>query len=244
MNSGKPYPPFPVLIVIPYWSGDKEVCRKMIDLMVDLEPEHVGRRAAVLLTHRQDEERVDKEMVLKLKTRFNLYTLRSTSPQRGWPSGCNGMFGSAMIHVHVWNIPCDCIYWMESDCTPMYRGWFDDLANAWARKKPMTLVMGWEGDCNHDGTGHHITGCALYDPHIAIKLSDITICDGVAWDYQYRKQIMAVGEKTLLIENAYKSKKATKRMMECGYAIVHGVKDGSLCDMVRRKYLTELPKQV
>jgi hypothetical protein len=240
MTPAKPPPPCEVLVAISFWDGDRELCRKMVDLIVDLEPVHVGRRAGILLVHRQD-CKVDNEMVAKLKTRFDVLVHKSDSPNRGWPQGCNGMFSSTILHVRRWKIPCKCIYWMEADCTPMYPGWFDDLAQAWRERKPMTLVKGWTGDCNGDGTGWHITGCALYDPEIAIKMPFITSTAGGAWDYEHRRAIMARGERTTLIENWYRKNKAPDSLMDKKYAVVHGIKDGSLCDMVRKKYLTRKP---
>lgn len=238
MNEAKPAEPVSLLIVIPYWDGDIAMAKEMVKLIADLQPDHAKREAEILLVNRQD-CKADPGMIACLKSKFNVHTLKSFSPMVGWPQGCNGMFGSAMIHVSQ-NMPVyGGVFWMEADCTPMRPSWHSELAAAWRARKPLTKVMGWIGDCNGDGTGFHITGCAVYDTKIAQILPDITMSCIAPWDYEHRNLIMGVGEKTTLIENCYRRAEPDPALLESGYAVVHGFKNDSLLKMVREKNLTK-----
>jgi len=238
MNEAKPPKPVPILIVISYWDGDKNLAKKLVDLIVGMQSAHAQREAEVLLVCRQD-CKIDKDMVAKLATRFNVHTLISFSPFKGWPQGCNGMFSSAMIHISQWMGEYEAVYWMEADCVPMRPSWYHELTAAWRARGPMTKIMGWIGDCDGGGNGTHITGCAIYHPKIAVLLPQITSSCTIPWDYEHRRLIIGVGERTNLIENAYRAVNATPATLDLPFAVIHGFKDESLLDLVSRKYLTK-----
>lgn len=239
MNKALPARNFPILIVLSYWKGDKELCEKAIDLMVDLQPHHVGTACEVLLTCRQD-SRIDQAMVDKLKTRFNTKSLQCMSPQRGWPSGSNGMFGYSMRHVGNALAHYDCAFWMEADCVPMYCNWFVDLHNEWMKRPPGVKIVGCKCDANGNGTGWHITGCALYDPKITRLLPEIATADTWAWDWGNRDKMLSMGSHTNAIGLRYKATNASESDADGHFSVIHGFKDASLIDIVRKKRVSQV----
>lgn len=232
----------PMLICIPFWEADKgkafDICRIISGLQ--FHTGHVGNTAHVLLVARQDCSH-DVNMVNIVKERFNVFTFISNSPMRGWPDGPNGMFGQTMIHIsNNANNKYECIYWLEPDAVPLCPNWFMDLLNEWRRRAPTVLVAGCRSDCNGDGSGDHITGCALYDPDIARKMPKLTYSSGQAWDYLYRAEIVQVGMHTPIIENFYNQRNADPVLVEDrlskGVRIIHGFKCRSVVEQVAKKY--------
>lgn len=229
----------PILICIPYWNGDKAQAIELCRILAGLQPHHVKNTAHVLLVARQDCIQ-DQNMVQILRPKFNTFTYQTNSPLRGWPSGANGMFATTMIHIaNSAAQNYECVYWMEPDCIPICPNWFWDLVITWRSRPQGVNVVGCRSDCNGDGSGDHITGCALYDPNIVKLLPEITRSDKQAWDYQHRARIVAMGMHTKMIENWYHARNAEPGILDrtnVGVAIIHGFKDSSLTKLVKSKY--------
>lgn len=230
----------PILIVIPFWERDRTEAIDLCRIMAGLQSAHVGQAAHVALTCRND-SKIDPNMVKIISSRFNTLTHRSNSPLKGWPAGANGMFGDAMIWVSNSMVKnYECVYWLEPDAIPLCPNWFADLTKAWRTRPRNANIVGCRSDCNGDGTGDHITGCALYHPNIARIMPGIATCDNMAWDYQLRAKIVAMGQHTPLIENWYKQSNipaATVYGQQAkGVVIFHGVKDDSVRKAVKSKY--------
>lgn len=227
----------PILIVIPFWDGDVHQARELAKVVAGLQPHHVKNAAHVMLSVRQD-AKFDKDIVQTISSKFNTVTYRCNSPLRGWPNGANGMFGASMIHIsNSFKDTYEVVYWLEPDAIPIRPNWFHDLYLEWKKRHPNANILGCRHDCNGDGTGDHITGCALYHPNIARLLPEITHCDGMAWDYQHRGKIVAMGGHTNLIQNWYKARNAHAGIIEQpGVVVIHGHKDFSVIGHVKKKY--------
>jgi len=229
----------PILIVVPYWTGDRAQAMELCRIVAGFQTVHVGNAAHVMLCSRQDCP-MDNEMIYMISRKFNTLTYKTNSPLRGWPAGPNGMFGSAMIHISNNLVDkYECVYWMEPDATPLCANWFTNLVNEWRTRHPSANIMGCRSDCHGDGTGDHITGCAVYHTNIARIFPALTYCDNVAWDYLHRARIVAMGKHTNLIENWYKAKNAPPGILDrinVGVNIVHGYKDNSLTNLVKNKF--------
>lgn len=229
--------PVPILIVIPFWKGDLNQAFDLCRIVAGLQANHVGSVAHVMLVCRQD-CRIDPNMVKIISAKFNTHTYHSMSPLKGWPSGANGIFGSTMLYIsNNMRDKYECVYWMEPDAIPTKPNWFWDLVLAWRGRHTSTWIVGCRSDCNGDGTGDHITGCALYHPNIARLLPEIIRSDRVAWDYEHRAKIVRVGGHTKLIQNRYHQRNVDPGVInEPGVVIIHGVKDRSLVNVVSKKY--------
>ena len=236
MNIAKT-PRAPFLIVIGYWDGDRDMCREMVELMVDLQSRHAGRGCKVWLVCRQDCGKVDPHILRSLQSRFDAEGMVSTSPLTGYPGGSNGVFGTTAIHVANRSERFDGWFWMEPDCVPMQPNWWVDLQNEWMARSSGIHLIGWKGDCNGNGTGWHINGCAIYDQQFARIVPCVTQCDGIPWDYHCRGKMLEVGKETNLIHLCWRAGDATPDILKKGWMIAHGYKDGSLRKLVRKKHL-------
>lgn len=229
----------PILIVIPYWERDRAQAIELCKIVAGLQAGHAGTLAHVMIVHRQD-CKMDQQMIKIVSPRFNMMTYHSRSPFKGWPSGSNGMFSSSMIHIATsLKGRYECVYWMEPDAIPICPNWFWSLVEVWRKRPPNTWVVGCRSDCNGNGTGDHITGCAIYDPMIAKLMPEITRADRLAWDYEHRAKIVAHGQHTNLIENFYKQTNADAAILDrvnLGVVLMHGFKDISLVNHVKQKF--------
>lgn len=227
----------PILIVLPFWEGDKGIATEICRIVAGLQAGHAGQTAHFMLAHRQD-CKLDPNMVKIVAPKFNTLTFQTTSPLRGWPQGPNGMFGSTMIRIaNNFNGKYECVYWLEPDAVPIRPNWFWDLVLEWRKRHPSSRVVGCRADCNGNGTGVHITGCALYDPNIARLMPYLTTCQGIAWDYQHRDKIIQVAGHTNLIQNWYRATNAHAGILDqSGVSVIHGHKDLSVIKHVKRKF--------
>lgn len=225
-----------ILIALCYWEGDKDLARKVAKLMADLQPHHVGNVCEVLIVARQDEMNADSGMVRDLQEKFNVKTMVTSSPLRGWPGGCNGMFGSAMIQIANYISTHDCVFWMEADCVPMYPNWFSDLHHEWMNRRSGSNIVGCICDAHGDGSGIHLTGCAIYHPQIARLLPEITSCDNIAWDWLWRAQMVKMGSHTNAINLQYKMTAPKPELLNLHYSVTHGYKTDWLLNAVRAKH--------
>lgn len=230
-------PVTPILICIPYWNGDKSQAVELCRIIAGLQPHHVQQSAHVMLVCRQDCS-IDQNMVNIVSKKFNTFTFQSNSPLKGWPAGPNGMFGSTMIHISNYAVDhYECVFWMEPDCIPICPNWFWCLVEEWRRRHPQAHVVGCRADCNGNGTGDHITGCAMYHPNIARLMPYLTTCSEVAWDYQHRDKVVVNGGHTRLIQNRYKETNVDPgKINEPGVVLIHGAKDDSVIRAVKKKF--------
>lgn len=227
----------PILIVLPFWEGDKTQAIEICKIVAGLQGSHAGQTAHIMLAHRQD-CKLDPNMIKIVAPKFNVITYQCTSPLKGWPQGPNGMFGSTMINIaNNRNLNYECIYWLEPDAVPIRPNWFWDLVLEWRRRHPSANIVGCRADCDGNGKGDHITGCALYHPNIARILPCITTSSHIAWDYHHRAKIIAMSGSTRLIQNWYKAIKAHEGILDQnGVVIIHGHKDLSMINHVKRRF--------
>lgn len=236
MKSAKA-PNYPILITLPYWSGDADMMRSVVKLCVGLQKEHVRRSCAFMLVARRDTP-MDQDMVKLLATRFDVFTHQSNRFEKGWPQGPNGIFASTIIEVANRRNDVDCMFWLETDCVPMRPDWHQVLASEWRNRKPGVLVVGCKTTVDGSADSSHITGCALYDPKIALKMKVLTACSAGAWDWEHRRKILGVGQHTDRVHMIYRGKNADPKLVtqKNPPAVLHGIKDDSLLRLMSQKH--------
>lgn len=238
--SRPPPPKVPLLAVIAFWKGDQGEAIELCRLLSGLQTTHCGQEVHIMLVNRQDCQ-MDPNLVKIAAQKYNVITHQSSSPLKGWPNGSNGMFSSSMIYVATsLKNRYETVYWMEPDAVPIHPNWHRALIHAWRTRHPSAWIVGCRHDCDGNGKGDHITGCALYDPEIAKKLPKITASCHIAWDYEHRAPIVRNGQGTHIIANHYKAKGMTMGtlddLLKQGVVIAHGYKDDSVRRCVKAKY--------
>lgn len=239
IKNARTAPVIPILIVIPFWSGDLPQVTEMLRLIANLQSSHAGQTAHVMLVNRKD-CKLDPNLIKIISPKFNVLTYTSQSNLKGWPAGPNGMFGDTMIRLHnYFKGKYEVVYWMEPDNCVLHPNWHHDLVKVWRQRHPLTKIMGHRHDCNGDGTGDHISGSCLYDLSIVKVVPKITSALA-AWDYEHRAAIVRVGQHTHLIHNLYKARdvdpNTLAQFLKEGVAVTHGVKDLSAINWVKQKY--------
>lgn len=239
MSNPKSAPVIPILIVIPFWSGDMGQATELCKILAGLQGSHAGQSANIMLVNRKD-CKPDPNMLKIIAPKFNIHTYTSESNLKGWPQGPNGMFGTTMIRIcNYMKGKYEVIYWMEPDNTPLHPNWHHDLVKTWRARHPSTKIMGHRHDCNGNGTGDHISGSCLYDWNIMRIIPKLSGAQA-AWDYEHRAAIVRVGQHTHLIHNMYKARNVEHNTFDTfvkqGVAVVHGIKDSSGVNWVKAKY--------
>lgn len=227
----------PILICIPFWSGDKTQAIDLLKIIAGLQAGHVGQTAHILLVARQDIH-IDPNMIKIISPKFNIFTYKSQSPLRGWPQGPNGMFGSSMIHIaNAFKDKYECVYWMEPDAIPICPNWFWCLVEEWRKRHPEALIVGCRSTIDGNSQTDHVTGCAIYHPNIARLMPYLTTCQSVAWDYLHKEKILQVAGSTTIIQNRYGQRNVDHGAInEPGLVIIHGVKSDCIVKAVKAKY--------
>lgn len=236
MKSAPP-PNYPILITLAYWHGDADMMRSLVKLCVGLQKEHAGRSCAFMLIARRDTP-IDQDMVRLIATRFDVFSYQSNRFEKGWPQGPNGVFASTIIEVAKRRNDCDCMFWLETDCVPMRPDWHKILANEWKKRGNNVNIVGCSTTVDGNERTRHITGCALYDQKIALKLTKLIGPGHDAWDWGCRREMLGMGKNTEKVWLKFRYPTADPEWMNHSDppAIIHGVKNKSLQNMVAEKY--------
>jgi hypothetical protein len=236
-----------MLIALLFWEGDKEQAMKLARLLADLEIGH-STKADFLFVSRFD-SKVDPATVKYVSRRFNTYTHISRRRGVGWPVGCNSIFFGGLEWIYhkmaAGQVPnYKSVLILGADTTPLIKDWIDALAQAWNRvnAEKKTYVAGAMSEA---GGRMHINGdCMLLSGDLkflkwlAVTVGDVRVPAG--WDWVLASEFERWGWADI---NFIKSlwRKATfqpeewERAEEFGIKMVHGVKDFSLQDLVRKK---------
>lgn len=237
-----------MLIILPFWNGDKAACAALARLLTDLEPTF-SQYADILFVARFDAKH-DKELVKYVSRRFNVYTHTSMRQGTGWPCGCNGLwFGSAEWCYHMIAAKKAPAYRalinMEADCFPMRRDWLAELRKQWVAVSSVRPVA-MAGDIIQMGGREHINANALLSGDLKFLRWMVKVAGGhekaAGWDWYLADDIRRWGWAQLPgVRSCWNTPTFTeedwKREQEDETCMFHGVKDDSLLKMVRQKLL-------
>lgn len=224
--------PFDMLVILPYWEGDRQLLSPLIELVVGLQGGGHHPRFHFLMAPRFD-SKFDEAAIERLSTTFPVHRFRCTGSSRGHPAGSNGQFVSSMMHAcSRYSKWCKVVLWMELDMIPCRPDWLDALFTRWTLRKPTTHAMGHIFSINGDPVGNHLNGGALYSPKIVQVIPHLmTFNYNVAWDWTLRKEFLKVSEDISEIRYWHQGKNVTElpKPVPC---IIHNVKDDSLLRLV------------
>lgn len=239
-----------ILIMLSFWSGDRDQAFKLARLLADLEPQH-SELADFLFVARFDQKH-DADTVQYVARKFNVHTHVSRRQETGWPRGCNGIFFGGMEFVYhkmaARQIPrYKAIFNMGADSAPLDKNWLSSFCETW------------------DSLNHHKKVCvagALVDPrgeHPHIN-GDATFISGdleflkwlvmhashgnanAGWDWYLSQQFAERGWSDIpaivsLWNTPTFESNRWDGMVGAGIKMIHGVKDHSLLNLTRKKLL-------
>lgn len=237
-----------MLILLPFWDGDKAQMGKLARLLTDLEPTKT-QLADILFISRFDAKH-DPALVKYVSKRFNVFTHRSMRQGTGWPMGCNGLwFGTIEWCYHMIAAKKAPAYRalinMEADCIPLRRDWLAEIRRQWisvSKDRPVAMA----GDIINVGGRDHINANAVISGDLRFLKWMATIAGGhekrAGWDWYLAGDICRWGWARLPgIKSRWNTPTFTDadwiREVSEGTTLFHGVKDESLLDMARKKLL-------
>jgi hypothetical protein len=231
-----------ILLVIQFWSGDREKAMRLARLIADIEP--VRNPLFEVAFFARSDARHDLPSVEAVSRKFNVWKLKCRRPGTGWPDGCNAM-ALDMIHLAYERSAAEwkdfkAVYLMESDLMPMRRDWLAAIADEWdsAEANGKYILGSWYPF--HSEVGH-INGNMLFSPLLIARLRGLDECPpGKAWDTEFAPRFAPHWQKSRIMANHYDWQKDIPPEVLFApvdgitpVAIVHGVKDLSAERQVR-----------
>lgn len=224
------------LLVLQYWSGDKEKAMRLAKFIADLEPT-MREDVDFMFMARADCEH-DKATADYVSRKFNVRLMKPKTRAAGHPWACWVTFFSVFEWVfHMKSAgKCPPYKWalcFEPDCVPVNKNWISECRDEWNRLNK--YVVGSESF----HWAQHLNGNAMYSCDLSflrwfVMGQTMSACPPrepydiwlyprfVQWGVgASRKIINRCGQPTM-------SQAEAKYLHEYGYALVHGVKDDSL----------------
>lgn len=239
--------PAKILLALQFWEGDKVQAMKLLRFVADLEPRH-SPVADILLVNRYDCE-PDPAACDYAARKFNIHSYRSKRRGTGWPHGCNELWFATMewaasMLADKKCAPYKAIFTFEADGSPIFQDWLTRLSFAWDRaaSKQKVYVAG----PYIPPPIEHINGNAMFstDPKflswVVRRVGGVPA--NVGWDYFLFPAFKRWGVGNLpeilsLYHTVGYTPEKFDELCSRGVAWVHGVKDTSLMECARERWL-------
>lgn len=236
-----------LLLCLQYWSGDKKQAMELARFIADLQP---GRCeiADFLFVSRFDCPH-DMETIRYVSKKFNVMHYTSKRRGTGWPNGCNELWFGSMEYVYhmieARKIPWyKAVFTFEADGVPLAPNWINQFSQAWDEesKKNLTFVLG----PYLIYPGPHINGNAMFSCHLAFLKWLVKQVGGArpsaGWDFVLYPDFKKWGARDYPMMQSYWgsrtfTEEGFQHQLARGTAFLHGVKDDSLLNMARKKFI-------
>lgn len=236
-----------LIIALQYCPIDKKEAIELMELLADIEDE--PRYDVVFaISYRNDCRPPEPHILAEFKKKFpDIVLWNGFRDDRGHPAGCNGLWIDTMTHAteegERRNISG--IFTMESDDYPIRKDWINRLRKEWLQgriyenKRVIGHLMPKGLYCPE-----HINGNALFDTQLLRYMQPVSQCPpNHAWDVWGAKYFRAVWKDSKFIRNLYREKEVSlERIVDLqrdDVAIIHGVKDDSVINVVKKVLTTK-----
>lgn len=237
-----------MLLVAPFWEGDRTQMAALLKLLADTQPSGVSPLADLLLVNRFDCPEMSREVVKYLSRKFHIFTHVSARKGTGWPCGCNSLAFSAIewfysMSAEKQGIPrYKAAFMLEADSCPLNREWLPIVHDAWNKFRGRVCVAG----CQVEGPNiaSHINGNCILSGRLdflywlARRVSETA----VGWDYALASDFRAWGAAPLkFMEFHWKTPSMSDAQLHSiadrGIVWLHGVKDFSALEFARKHFV-------
>ena len=243
-----PAPVSKLLIVIPYYEGDKDAAEQLMNLIADLEKVR-NHEADIFISRRHDATEISKVTASKLGEKFDKvnFHLCRRKDASGHPYGANQMFFDVVTlfgQLPQWQRDYYAFLFLEPDAVPTRPGWIGELCKAF--KEAMGRGKSAIGYI-HSIPVLHLNGVAIYSTDIYRKVPGDRLGGGdprAAFDIEKAPFLMPMSEESPLFYFEYRRPSITPAELFGGRkfgvipAIFHGVKDSSARDAVRARFIS------
>ena len=233
-----------ILLAIQYWHRDRDQAMRVAKLIADLEPQR-SQHADFLFAARFDCTQ-DEEAIRQVSKKFDVHHFINRNRRgTGWPHGCNELWFGVMdwlySHREADVIPdYKAVLTFEADACPLTPHWIQRLSESWdkAQAKVHGPMLQYPGE--------HVNGNAMFSGDlkflewIARQVGGCSPHGG--WDYLLAPEFKRRGWKGCPAMKSWWQHPTLKegeldKLSETGVVFLHGVKDDSVIDAVRKKYL-------
>lgn len=240
-----------VLLMFPFWKGDKKQSLLLARYLADLQP-NLSDAADILFVARWDTQH-GADTLKYVARKFKVFTHTSRRREVGWPMGCNGVFfGGLEWFYHkkkAEQIPAyRAVINLESDCVPLVHDWLPKIVSAWDEgvKKASAYVAGalLPGDADH--RDHINGGCCLLSGDLdflswlVLKASTFRTEGGWDWilahDFKRWGWLNIPGVRSYWKTDHFEPDRWDREINQ-GVFMIHGIKDDSLLTLSRKKLL-------
>lgn len=238
-----------MLLVLPYCQRDFGLARKLLEHIKPLGPYD---KHQLLLAYPKDYKSLLEQA--KVCSFSEVRVLEIPTPAEGWPAGPNTMFVAVAKALKETKEPW---YFFEPDSTPTRPGWLDRLEAVYfeAHRPFMGAVVPTRVLRNGEEItdGEHMVGAGIYPANAAdrIMLFPTIEHSHAPWDVYLQWEILPQCHKTIYIQHLWNTKQA-KRVkgritvkpgndvalagtVDPEALVVHGIKDGSLMELLREE---------
>ncbi len=237
-----------ILLVIPFWEGDKPQAMKLAKLLADLEPKHSDQADLLFVSRFDCAHDIAAEKLVSRK--FNTFSYTSKRRGTGWPMGCNALFFGAMewaFHkVNAGQVPAyKAVLILAGDGAPLQKDWLSfflaEVGQAAVAGALIESVPGFDGYPHINGDTMLLSGDVEFLRWLALGVGDISTV--VGWDWALAPAFKARGWKNLPFVKSGWNKRTPftdeewSGQQAAGVVWFHGQKGNSLLDLARKKLL-------
>ncbi len=234
-----------ILLALQFWEGDKAQAMRVARVIADLEP-YFCTKADFLFMARFDCSQ-DLETIKEVSKKFQV--LHRVNRRRGemWPHGCNELWFGVMDYVYSYSHPeakkipsYKAILTFESDSCPLIPHWIERLSESWDRANvkvhgPMQIYP-----------RQHINGNSLFSGDMKFLHWISREVGGCApsggWDYILAPEFSRRGWSDCPLMKSWWQcptlpEETYQDLIQKGVVFLHGVKDNSVVNLVRKRFL-------
>lgn len=235
-----------IVLCMQYWEGDKQRALSVARLIADLHPEK-DNGFKFMFTRRFDATPVDDETLRYVGRKFDILTHQCRRKEVGWPAGCNGvasdmfMLAQEKLNRGEWK-NVSAVWLLESDILPLKSNWLYLIADEWKRAREANkLIMGaWS---EHHSPVGHINGNMLFHPSLCDRVPGLEgSAPHIGWDVYHAMRLSRHWWKSDQMLNLYRGQNVSTGDLygpNTNYAFVHGIKDDSGLQIVRKRFFGE-----
>lgn len=237
-----------LLLALQYWERDRGQAMRLAQLIADLEPRH-NPDVDFLFTSRFDCEH-DMKAIERISAKFKVHTYINRNRRGvGWPSGCNDLWFGTMDRIYslveARQMPeYEAILTFEADCSPLSPYWHQALMISWRNAQKAKVVKMHGAMVPYPRP--HINGNALFAgdvPFLHEVSRKIGGCDPTqGWDFAKTLEFSRLGWSDCPLIKSYwqcatMPSEQIDQLITSGVTLLHGVKDDSVLEYVRKRFV-------
>jgi len=240
-----------LLVIFPFWEGDKSDTMNLARLIADMQPgPGISPTADFLFVSRFDSSQ-DQATINYVSRKFKVYTYTSKRRGTGWPNGCSDLFFGCMEYffrmMEANRIPhYKAAFIMESDVIPLALDALQKISNIWDKLGSVCVAGAWLPNGITPGVGHINGGACLLSGNIDFLrwLATRAHANGAGWDYVVAPEFKQRGWADVPQIRSYWQQQVTEesflRERSVGTLFLHGSK-GNIGVKLCRKHLLGQP---